>query len=243
VKPTLKSELPQVLVVLALFAASAVACPRVPERLPVHWNLAGEVDRWGGRFEGLLLLPLIAAGVYLLLLLVPRIDPGRENYASFRRPWLVIRWVMLAILAGTHGLMIASALRGDDAASASASVAMMRWIPALVGASFVVIGNLLGKIRPNWFVGIRTPWTLSSKRSWARTHRVGGWVFIALGLLIVVGAFVRHPWLWGGIAAVGLVAVVGLVVYSWRVWRDDPDRVPPSGTLPSRPSERGGAGR
>jgi hypothetical protein len=74
-----------------------------PERIPVHWNAAGEVDRYGGRLEGLLLLPAIALVVYLLMLFLPRIDPGLANYASFVGTYNVIRFTVLGLLAGLYG--------------------------------------------------------------------------------------------------------------------------------------------
>ena len=96
-----------------------------------------------------------------------------------------------------------------------------------IGLAFVVMGNYLGKTRSNWFFGIRTPWTLSSDRSWTRTHRLGGVAFVVIGLLVIVTALVAGPsvaiWvLLGGMAA----SVIGLLAYSYLVWRDDPDRQP-----------------
>jgi uncharacterized membrane protein len=106
-------------------------------------------------------------------------------------------------------------------------------MPAFIGGLMVVLGSLLGKIRPNWFVGIRTPWTLSSKTSWTRTHRLGGWLFLLVGLATLVSGAISAPVafyvLMGGLG----LTVVWTVVYSYVVWRGDPDKVPPAGTLPA----------
>ena len=95
-----------------------------------------------------------------------------------------------------------------------------------------MIGNCLGKVRPSWFVGIRTPWTLSSKLAWTKTHRIGGWLFVVVGVGILIAAVVHSAWA----IPIGLVSIVasslGLVVYSWFVWRTDPDRIHPVGTSP-----------
>ena len=95
-----------------------------------------------------------------------------------------------------------------------------------VGLLFIVLGAVMGRLRPNWFAGIRTPWTLSSTRSWERTHRVGGWVFIGIGALTMGLAPVGGELAIVAMMVAMLVGVVGLVVYSYVVWRDDPDKVP-----------------
>jgi uncharacterized membrane protein len=96
----------------------------------------------------------------------------------------------------------------------------------------LVLGNFMGKIRPNWFVGIRTPWTLSSKLSWNKTHRAGGWTFIVVGLVAIAAAFLAGGWGIGIFLGTTMVGVIGLAVYSYLVWRNDPERIPPAGTGP-----------
>ncbi len=220
-----KSEVPQWIVLGAMFAGAAIAWPHAPARIPVHWNLSGQVDRYGGRFEGLLALPLLALGLYVLMLVIPRIDPGRANYARFRGAYNAIRIAVLAVLAVLYLAIHLWVRTGHVNIGAIA--------PLTIGAMCVLVGGVLGKIRPNWFVGIRTPWTLSSKVSWVRTHRAGGWAFIALGLATIVATFVSpRAAFWVMLAGI-VVTGVGLVVYSYLVWRQDPDKIPPAGTLPA----------
>jgi uncharacterized membrane protein len=222
---TWRRELPSLLLLGAMLVLLVTTWPVAPDRVAVHWNAAGEVDRWGSRATGLLVPPLVGLGLYLLLLFAPRIDPGRANYASFPDTYLLIRTAVLAVVAFFYGVTCLSA-RG-------VAVSMQVVAPLAVGVLFVVIGSVMGKIRPNWFVGIRTPWTISSKVAWVRTHRLGGWLFIAIGLAFVVagvfGGPLRAPWIVG--AVLGMVAV--LFVYSYFAWRGDPDKVPPAGTLPA----------
>lgn len=222
---SLRGELPLLLVIAAMFAAAAWSWPRLPERMPTHWNLEGEVDGWGGRFEGLLLLPLVTVGTYLLFLVLPRLDPGRSNYAGFWTVFRVIRLAIVLVLAAIYGAMLASAQ--------GVTVRMSLVMTLLVGALFVVLGFTMGKIRPNWFVGVRTPWTLSSKRSWTRSHRLAGWLFLVSGcgslLLLAVSERVALVFL----LASGAVLVVTVVIYSYVVWRGDNERVPPAGTSPA----------
>ena len=199
----------------------ALSYATAPERYPMHWNLHGEVDRYGGRFEGLFAMPLIALGVWLVLRFVPRIDPGRANYANFIPAWATLQVAIIALLTAVHGFI--------QAAARGRAIEVRTVVPLAVGALFVVLGNLLGKLRPNWFFGIRTPWTLSSAESWNRTHRAGGWVFVLLGLLTMATAVVapgRSILIMTGLV---LLSSLGLAVYSYVVWRRDPDKVPPAG--------------
>jgi uncharacterized membrane protein len=218
-----RSEWPHWLVLAGLFALAAANWSTAPDRIPVHWGLHG-VDRWGGRVEGLLALPFTALGIYFLLLFLPRVDPGRANYPAFWSSYSTIRLAVLLVIGGLY-VMTLSAMRGYRA-----DVGV--WAPLLVGAMFVLIGNVMGKLRPNWFVGVRTPWTLSSKVSWTRTHHVGGWVFIGLGILLMAEALVRASWAIAAVGVIGGIAVAGLIGYSYVVWRADPDKTPPAGTLP-----------
>ena len=94
-----------------------------------------------------------------------------------------------------------------------------------VGILFIILGAVMGKFRPNWFAGIRTPWTLTSKLSWTKTHRVGGWVFIATGVATMLGAFINLEWAVYVMFIVMIPGIIFLVAYSYFVWRDDPDRV------------------
>ena len=140
------------------------------------------------------------------------------NYARFAKVYVAVRYLILLLITVIHGLIVLWA-RGVQ-------VDISAILPAAIGLVFIVMGNLLGKIRPNWFVGIRTPWTLNSKRSWVKTHRLGGWVFVLLGLLMLVGAF-ASPSLVGYLTGIGVAAcVVALVVYSYLTWREDPDARP-----------------
>ena len=96
---------------------------------------------------------------------------------------------------------------------------MQRVVPIGVGVLLVVIGNLLPRARPNWFVGIRTPWTLSSDRVWEKTHRIGGQVFVAGGMLIVLGALVMPQWAHVVLLTVILLCTVTVLIYSYVEWK------------------------
>jgi len=220
----LRLEAPQWLLIVAMWLMAALEWPSAPARIPVHWNASGQVNGYGGKVEGLLLLPAMTAVIYVLLLLLPRIDPGRANYAQFRVPYAIIRLSFVVLMAGIYAVTLLW-IRGTHLDIAAI-------VPIAVGLLFVVLGSLMGKLRPNWFVGIRTPWTLSSKRAWVNTHRLGGWVFLALGLLFVVTGILRRAWFAPLTVGALVVGVLVLVVYSYLEWRRDPQKLPPGGTLP-----------
>jgi len=188
-----------------------------PEQvIPIHWNLAGRADGFGSKWVAF----VFVVGMYALFLVLPRFDPSRANYAQFAGAYNLVRFallVMLVVLLGGGALGLQSA----------------GLLYLLVGGLLVVTGSVLGKLRPNWFCGVRTPWTLSSKRSWVKTHRLGGWLMIVLGLAeIAAGAL--DPSSGGQILLVGGGGVVVVTVaYSYIVWRDDPDRQSAVSTRPA----------
>lgn len=197
-------------------AASAIVYPRLPARVPVHWGAGGQVDRYGSRLVGVWLLPLMMVAVWLLLRFLPRIDPRRANYEKFADTYDLFVESLVALLLVMQGVMLATAL--------GQRVPMNRVVPALVGVLLVILGNALPRARPNWWFGIRTPWTLSSDRVWMRTHRVGGYLLVAAGLLMLVAAAVQSPWTIILAFAAVLVAGFGSLVYSYFAWKQETSR-------------------
>lgn len=215
-KTNWKSQLPTLTVVLAMWALAAWAWPRVPDQMPVHFNLAGVADRAGSRAEGLLLLPSAVSVLYALLLIWPRVDPRRGTFALFARPFALVRLTVFALFLLVYGSLVAIALGRPVKVDSIISVA---------GAiAIVLLGNYLPKIQPNWIIGVRTPWTLSSDLAWRRTHRLAGPLFVVTGLVSLVAALFRPA-----VAAylmLSLIVVTAVIsaTYSYLVWRQDPAR-------------------
>jgi uncharacterized membrane protein len=209
-----RSEIVSLFLVAAMFILAAAAWNSMPGSIPVHFGLNGQPDRYGGKFEGLLSMPLTATGLYLLFFFLPRIDPHGERYARFAGAYTVIRTAVIALLAAVQVAIILQA-RG-------VAIDVSTIVTLAMGLLFVVLGNYMGKIRPNWFVGIRTPWTLSSEESWNKTHRLGGKMLVTLGLLIAASSLLQKPWIL--LAGVGLLLVITVIlsVYSYLIWKNDP---------------------
>lgn len=206
------------LIVLMLLG-SAWAWLQIPAdaRLPVHFGFDGSVKRYGSKTEALLALPGVTLLLGLILAALPWIEPRRRHLAE-SLPALI--WIVLAtmlFLAVLHVILLANAL--------GAQRPLGQAIGAMVSLLWIAIGSVLGKLRSNFFVGIRTPWTLSSELSWQKTHRLGGKLFVTVGLLALLAAIFSNE---GTVAAVlsggTFVIVLVALAYSWKVWRDDPKR-------------------
>lgn len=207
-----------VVISILMLALSAYAWNQIPagQELPVHWNAAGEVDRYGSKAEGLLLLPAISMGMFALLALIPKIEPRKLNIEQSAKAYLATGVILGGFMLLVHGTAVAAAL----GSTINTSVV----VTAALGVLFIVIGNFMGKIRSNFMFGVRTPWTLSSELSWNKTHRLTGKLFMAWGVIMLILAFT------GTAAQLLIYAVVGILgitvwsfVYSYLVWRNDPD--------------------
>ncbi len=200
-------------VLIGLMIAFALAVyGRLPEQVPTHFGLSGEPDGWTPRLPGAFLMPLLAAGVYLLLIVLRRIDPRGANYSRFEETWWVFLNVIALLMTAIHVLSLGFAIGWP--------IDMARAVTVTVGLLFVGLGNYMPRLRSNWWMGIRTPWTLESEEVWRDTHRVGGWAFVAAGLLVVLAGLLLEPGprAWASGIAFGTAIVIPLV-YSYVAYR------------------------
>jgi uncharacterized membrane protein len=190
-------------------------------QFPVHWGLNGEPDRFAGPFEAFFVLPLIAAGVVAFLAVIPLLDPRGDNLrksASFYLTTWIAALVFLAVL------QVVMALSATGAIEMSRTM-LPRIVTCGVSLLLLVMGNVLGKARPNWFAGVRTPWTLSSDLAWDKTHRLAGRLFVGMGLAGAVAAWLLPPaWMMPLLLAGNFAVAAVTVLYSWLVWKTAPDR-------------------
>ena len=198
--------------ILILIAAlvGVLFYPQLPERMASHWNINNQVDGYISRFWGAFLMPLISLGLLVLFMLIPQIDPLKANIAQFRGYFNIFILLLIVFMAYLHGLTLAWNLGYTGFNMGSAL------LPAL-GLFIFFIGFLLEKAKRNWFIGIRTPWTLSSDKVWDETHRLGATLFKVSGLLAILGAFLLEIAFW-----LMFVPLIGsslfLVIYSYVLY-------------------------
>lgn len=197
--------------ILAAILASAIVYPRLPEMAASHWNAAGQVDGYLPRFWAAFLMPIISAGILLLLLVLPALDPLKANIANFRSYYNAFIALMIVFMLFIHGITLAWNL-GYDGFNIGNAI-----LPA-VGLIFVFAGIMMAKAKRNFFIGIRTPWTLSNDTVWDETHKLGSKMFIGAGIVTILSAFFGELSFWIMFPVMMLAAFVP-VVYSYLLWR------------------------
>jgi uncharacterized membrane protein len=191
--------------VIAMLLVSLVAYPSLPDRIPTHWNIKGEIDAYGSKTWAAFLSPALMLGLLGLFAVLPWLSPKHFEIDTFRSTYEFIVLVAMLYFAYVHVLTLMAAFdRRLDFAR------------ALVGGMFLffaLLGNVLGKVRRNFYVGVRVPWTLASERVWNDTHRVAAWLFVSCGLLgAILMLFGANPLL---PCALLPIAVFVPIVYSF----------------------------
>jgi uncharacterized membrane protein len=197
--------------ILAATVASAAIYPRLPEMAASHWNAAGQVDGYMPRFWAAFLMPLVSIGLLLLFLVIPAIDPLKANIAKFRRYYNAFIALIIVFMLFIHAITLAWNLGYDQFNIGNAI------IPA-VGVILIFAGVIMMKAKRNFFIGIRTPWTLSDDTVWEETHKLGGKLFIAAGIITMLTVFLGERGIWIMLPAALLAGFVP-IVYSYFLWR------------------------
>jgi uncharacterized membrane protein len=196
--------------------ASLVMWSRLTPEIVTHWNIRGEPDDWPSRTFVALFLPAMILALTGVLHILPRIDPRGANYGRFQDVYWKVGNGVIALMLVLHVAMLAN--------GAGAEVGVMRVMAGSIGALLILLGNSLARVQPNWFMGIRTPWTLDSPDVWRRTHTLGAWLFGGAGGLTVAAVLIP------GSAAltVAFIAVIaaGLasVIASFVFWKQEEQR-------------------
>lgn len=193
------------LVVLS-FLLSAYFYPQLPGNVASHWGTSGEVNDYLPKFWGAFLVPLINLIVAGILILGPKIDPLKKNIKLFRKEYFsfVIVIIVFLIVIQTHMLLW----------NVGYQFSIYRVLPLALGFLFFFIGLLLEKSKRNWFIGIRTPWTMSSDKVWKKTHNLGGKLFKISGGICAIGFFFNELAIWFMLTPIVLSGIT-LTIYSY----------------------------
>lgn len=199
--------------------------------IPVHWGPDGTPDQFADRSGAWIYLAMLPASVIfsgLLMALVPQFDPRQGNIDTGRRAYLATWTGTMILLVLVQAGICISMLRGNGDTGVPDIV--VRLMIAGSAGLIVLIGNYLPKTRSSFMFGIRTPWTLSSDAAWEKTHRFAGPLFMAAGLLGIIGAFVLSGiWVALQLTILTLSAALIAVIYSFFAWRSAADRDEGSG--------------
>ncbi len=198
------------LVIAVMFAVTIAAWSSLPETVPTHWNAAGEVDGWGSR-NSLFIMPAVGAGMWGMFILLWAIGPRRANLEKSSETWWLVANFAIIMLAALH-LALLGAARGWP-------MDVTRVIFVITGLSLAVLGNYMPRLKPNWWMGIRTPWTLENDEVWRATHRMGGKWMMFGGLAAAAVALLPAPTSTYLFTAIVLVSALVPAAYSYVLWR------------------------
>ena len=195
----MKKKILKYLLMAAPFLMILAVYNKLPAEVPMHWNIHGEIDRYGSRNELFLIAGInVFLGVFMSA--VAKIDPKQKNYTKFRETydWMVI-WT-LGFMTVLMGVVLMETM--EPGTINISKVACM-----MVGVLFIVLGNMMPKVKQNFFTGVKTPWALSSEVVWNKTQRLGGKSMVLGGVLILLSGFLSN-----GKAAVFLIILIAILI-------------------------------
>jgi len=193
-----------VLLIAAILLATAICYPDLPSRIPRHWDIHGRINGYWPKWTLFVADPLIMILTLAIFAVLPWLSPKQFEVDSFRTTSMQIMLIILVIIAYVHVLILCAAL--------SANLSVNRALMGGICLGFALLGNLIGKVRRNFYLGIRTPWTLANERVWNATHRFAAKTFFVSGLVGLLGAVVRAPFIFS-LVAIG-VGTLAPVLYS-----------------------------
>lgn len=198
------------LLVLAAIALSGWAYPSLPERVPTHWDLAGNVNGYSSRLFAVTLVPAIVGLSWLAMLVLPPISPRGFGFEQSASAFYGCMLAVIALLLVTHFVVLRAEMTG--------LAPSLTLLFASIGALLAVIGSFLGRLKKNFWIGVRTPWTLASDQVWQRTNRLAGQLFVVDGIAVVIASFFGTAVVPVLIAAIAITALVSFV-YSYVLYR------------------------
>ena len=194
-----------------MFVISILVYPSLPDVIPMHWNIRGEVDNYMPKSSAIWFVPTMTMILWVLFQFLPLLDPKKDKYKLFQKEWDIIQATIIGFIAYLHGVVFYIALHP--------SVVIFPWIFIGLGALFVLMGNYLSKIRQNYFIGIKLPWTLADEDNWNKTHRFASWCFVIVGIITLVEAYViwyAPVVIFGGIMLASLLPTI----YSFLLYKN-----------------------
>ncbi|NKE07001.1 SdpI family protein [Mesobacillus selenatarsenatis] len=197
-----------------LVVAWIIVWPKLPEQIPIHWNVNGEANGFASKLNAMFSTLGIMVILYISMAFLPKVDPRKTNYKYFTKSYHIILNAILGVLFVINILMLANAMGYD--------VPMGSIGPLVVGIIFMILGNYMPQVRSNFFIGIRTPWTLSSDEVWKKTHRAASKIFFFGGLAMILATFAPVHLKQAILFSVVALTVVAPYIYSYVLFKRKP---------------------
>ncbi|MCG0276419.1 MAG: SdpI family protein [Thermosediminibacteraceae bacterium] len=197
--------------ILSLYVIGFILYPVLPDMVPSHWNIHGQVDGYMPKTYHIIFFPSLILGLYLLMSVAPMIDPKPESYEKFRYVFEAFRTIMVLIFTAIYLAVTLYAL--------GIQVSVAKVIMPAIGLMLIFLGNYMGKIRHNYTFGIKTPWTLASEEVWNKTHRISGPLWVAAGAVWILSIFFNEKL--GFILSMGSMFAVTIFgfIYSYVLFK------------------------
>lgn len=206
----MKQSKSSILLTVVSLLLSLTVFSSLPEQIPAHWNVHGTVDRFAPKLT-VFIFPGIIFLITILFQFMRRTDPNSDNYDKFQREYHRYTFVIGLVFFAVQIMTIAAAFRMDF------NVNLIFCLG--IGSLFIFIGNLLPKTKHNYFIGIRTPWTLADEQNWFRTHRLAGKIWVLGGLIVALTALAPESLQVPVFLTILAVMVVTPFVYSYTEFR------------------------
>lgn len=198
---------------LCLIAISLVSWlllwDKLPGSLPSHWGVNGEVDKTSSTLVSFLFSNALLIAMYLMMVILPKIDPFKTNYRNFTKSYYKIMYAIISMFFAISYSILLIGLGVD--------LDMTKLITVALGALFIILGYSMPKIEQNFFVGIRTPWTISNETVWKKTHALGGKLYFASGVIALVTLFISSDFALFAIIVPAILASIISVIYSYVI--------------------------
>ncbi|MFB6468337.1 SdpI family protein [Cytobacillus sp. Hz8] len=185
--------------------------PQLSEQLPTHWGPNGKANDYSPKLGAMLLSIGLMVLVYFITVFIPKMDPKKENYPRFTKSYHIINISLMIVAFAINIIIILSGL-GFDLDTGI-------YINLILGALFIVIGNYLPQVKPNYFMGIKTPWALNDETNWKKTHRFGGKTFVISGIIFMCSIFLPKTIADSFLFPIVLIIILLPIGYSYWLFR------------------------
>jgi len=207
----LKQDCLILILILLGFALGAYFYPSLPDKMPNHWGLNGEINGYGSRITGAFTLPLINLGMYIMFLVLPHIDPKGKNYAKFDSTYQYLKYLLITFFLGLEVYVL---LLGTGAI-----ISKPIYIGIMISLLFILLGNVMGRFKYNYFVGLRVPWTLANEEVWRKTHRMAASLFVIGGIINLLLNLIGTNLMGIGVMINLAVIIIVPIVYSYFTYQ------------------------